>query len=282
LKNQETGESIMSISKRQATQLLEKKIAEFEDVIKYATYENSYNHKYEHVYHGAKSLIEELFGDKEGKKFVMNTNASVIVINGDEDHQKALNNYKEHIKTCIAHLSIYMERIERSWDTKDQNNKRALKTKPNLIKKWIKANLNVILITTICSIFSGVSTGLIVYYLTKPPNDSFKQIEVDFSNWLEEYDSKIMNGYNDIENDFASRGLYDSGIRIKAGVDYFRECRRLRDNKIDSFVIAYHLAGGDTLQLKYRRKLPVNVHNVIKPGQTGARLKNDRYRLDTL
>lgn len=151
--------------------------------------------------------------------------------------------------------------------------------------KWIKTNSSNILIGIFVTFIGAVAAGLILSRLTKEPNESYKQVEVDFNNWLEDYDSNILKGYMEVINDFNSRGLFNSGSKIKYSITYFTECRRIRDNKIDSFLVAYSLAGGDTLTLDYHRKLPVNVLHLIAEQISDSRnSKNNliNYRLDTL
>lgn len=81
----------MNISKEEAFKLIDEKIAQLQNVFENATYENSYDHQYELAYHSSLNLLEELFDEKETKRFIMNTNAGVIVIDGEEDYPKALN-----------------------------------------------------------------------------------------------------------------------------------------------------------------------------------------------
>lgn len=91
----------------------------------------------------------------------------------------------------------------------------------------------------------------------------YRQIEVDFRNWIEDYDQTLMKGFNALLEDAASRNMLQSGESATESISYFQEYRRKRDNKIDSFLVAYALAGGDTLGLKYQRKLPINVNEII-------------------
>jgi len=78
------------------------------------------------------------------------------------------------------------------------------------------------------------------------PNEMYKQVGVNFYNWLEDYDRTLMSDFEKLLADAARRGMLESGPTVKQTIEYFREFRRKRDNKIDSFLVAYSLAGGET------------------------------------
>jgi len=131
------------------------------------------------------------------------------------------------------------------------------------------------------AVLAIITAPLIVDYFEKP-DESYKQIQVDFNNWLEDYDIKLVTDFDLLLTDFATRGVFNSGEAVANSIEYFKEFRRERDNKIESFLVAYSIAGGDTLNLSYTRKLPINVHNIIKSRWPNNFFKLERYKLDTI
>jgi hypothetical protein len=110
----------MTVSKEKALELLDQKIREFETVLETATYESRYNEEYHRIYYGAKSLIEQLFSDKEVKEFSNAVNIGIVVVGGMIDYQKELNDYRVHIRKCISQLQVFKERVINFWDTKPE------------------------------------------------------------------------------------------------------------------------------------------------------------------
>jgi hypothetical protein len=123
---------------------------------------------------------------------------------------------------------------------------------------------------------------VVINYIYIKPDKSYKQVGVDFENWMEQYDSNLISGFELFETDVAARKMYYAGETPTYAIKYFQEFRRKRDNKIDSFLIAYSLAGGDTLNLNFSKKLGVNVNTIIESKWGGIIKDLDKYRLDTL
>lgn len=114
----------------------------------------------------------------------------------------------------------------------------------------------------------------------------YRQVEVSFYNWLDDYDNSLMPEYDKLVADWASRGVLNSGGAIQGTIDYFRGFRRKRDNRIDSFLVAYALAGGHSLNLQFRRKLLIDVGRMVIKRWGGGDAEFMQhlgsYRLDTL
>ncbi len=47
--------------------------------------------------------------------FRSSVNSEVAIIGGEIDYAKELQDYKEHINSCIAQLKVYRERIQNFW-----------------------------------------------------------------------------------------------------------------------------------------------------------------------
>ena len=107
----------MTVLKEKALELVKKKIDEFEKICESATYENRYKEEYNRVYYGTKTLIGQLFSDKEVKEFSDAVNVGFAMVGGGTiDYQKKVNDYKVHIKKCISQLQVLEERIFNFWD----------------------------------------------------------------------------------------------------------------------------------------------------------------------
>ncbi|MBL7083432.1 MAG: hypothetical protein ISS41_07370 [Candidatus Aminicenantes bacterium] len=103
--------------KAKAINLIEEKINQFQKVLAEATYQNRYNEAYEIAYHGSESLLSELFSKKEKKDFRSNVaSGGLFVVGGETDYSEELQEYKEHIKSCISQLKVYKERIQNFWE----------------------------------------------------------------------------------------------------------------------------------------------------------------------
>lgn len=104
----------MTISKTKALQLISEKIEQFEKILAEATYENRYKGAYERVYYGTETLIKELFSEEEAMEFRRNV-TGIVVSAGTIDYERELQDYKNHINSCISQLKVYGERISNFW-----------------------------------------------------------------------------------------------------------------------------------------------------------------------
>lgn len=103
----------MKIPKAKAIELIDKKIKKFEDILKEATYEKSYNENYDLAYSGTEMLLSELFSKEEAKNFRINvTKPFALPIVEEPSHSEQLAQYQGHIEVCISQLKAYRERIE--------------------------------------------------------------------------------------------------------------------------------------------------------------------------
>jgi len=109
----------MKIQKAKAIELIEEKIDKFQKVLAEATYLNRYNEAYEIAYYGTETLLSELFSKEEAMDFRSNmaSGGSFGVVGGETDYSKELQEYKEHIISCISQLKIYKERIQNFWES---------------------------------------------------------------------------------------------------------------------------------------------------------------------
>ena len=102
----------MKIPKSKALELIDEKILQFQKVLAEATYSNRYGEAYELAYYGTETLLTELFSKEEAMNFRSSVNSGVAIIGGEIDYAKELQDYKEHINSCIAQLKVYRERIQ--------------------------------------------------------------------------------------------------------------------------------------------------------------------------
>ena len=107
----------MKIPKNKALKLIDEKISQFQKVLENATYNNRYGEDYELAYYGTEDLLTELFSKEEAMNFRSRVSSMVAFIGGEVDYAKELQDYKEHIKRCIAQLKVYRERIQNFWGT---------------------------------------------------------------------------------------------------------------------------------------------------------------------
>lgn len=108
-------ERAMTVLKTKALKLLSEKIEQFKKVLQNATYENQYKDDYKRVYYGTEALIKQLFSEEEAMEFRRNV-TEMIVSTGRIDHEKELNDYKNHINSCISQLDVYVESISNFWE----------------------------------------------------------------------------------------------------------------------------------------------------------------------
>jgi hypothetical protein len=113
-------------------------------------------------------------------------------------------------------------------------------------------------------------------------NSSWRLTEVSLYNWIEDFDANLMRPFDSLVADFAGRGVLQSGEVMQHFIRYFQEKRRERDNTMDSFLVAYSVQGGDTLALHYKRKLPINVFQVLNGRSPDFAMLFGGLRLDTL
>jgi|YelNatPaOPRAMG01_1025707.scaffolds.fasta_scaffold13857_3 hypothetical protein len=107
----------MKIPKNKALELINEKLAQFQKILAEATYENRYNEAYELAYYGTETLLTELFSKEEAMNFRSSVSSGFTVIGGTIDYTKELQDYKDHISSCIAQLKVYRERIQNFWGT---------------------------------------------------------------------------------------------------------------------------------------------------------------------
>lgn len=113
----------MKIPKAKAIELIDKKIKQFEQVQKDATYENRYKEEYQLAYQGTEMLLTELFSEDETKSFRIEVTGPAIAFIGREiDYEGEVRDYRDHISKCIAQLKAYRERIENFWSDEEEKN----------------------------------------------------------------------------------------------------------------------------------------------------------------
>lgn len=108
--------------KNKALELLDEKISQFQKILAEATYDNRYNESYDLAYYGTKGLLTDLFSEKEAEDFHNNIISQIPLpaIRGvytQIEHFRELQDYKDHINSCIAQLKVYRERIQNFWGT---------------------------------------------------------------------------------------------------------------------------------------------------------------------
>lgn len=104
-------------SQGKAFELIDQKILQFQDILAKATFEKMYDESYELAYHGTETLLTELFSKEEAMEFRRNVTLPMVVVGGEEDHAKELQDYKDHVGSCIAQLKVYRERVQNFWGT---------------------------------------------------------------------------------------------------------------------------------------------------------------------
>ncbi|MCK4348387.1 MAG: hypothetical protein KAW47_07205 [Thermoplasmatales archaeon] len=114
----------MKIPKNKALELIDEKISQFQKVLAEATYNNRYNEAYKLAYQGTETLLTELFSKEEATDFrssVAIPRVAVMgaVMGGEIDYAKRLQDYKNHVNSCIAKLNEYRERIQIFWATNE-------------------------------------------------------------------------------------------------------------------------------------------------------------------
>lgn len=110
----------MSISKTKALEALDRKISEFQVLIKAATYENRYNPAYNKVYYGAEDLIATLFSQEDRLAFRRNVSGiAFAVVGGYVDMAREVRDYQDHLQKCIGQLEVYKEKVELTWESSD-------------------------------------------------------------------------------------------------------------------------------------------------------------------
>lgn len=110
----------MKIPKNKALELIDEKISQFQKVLAEATYNNRYNEAYKLAYHGTETLLTELFSKEEAMDFRSSVASSIVtVLGGEIDYAKRLQDYRDHVNSCIAKLKVYRERIQIFWATNE-------------------------------------------------------------------------------------------------------------------------------------------------------------------
>lgn len=105
------------IPKSKVLELIDQKVLQFEKISADATYENRYNEAYKLAYYGTESLLTELFSKEEVMNFRRNVTHAIALVGKKVDHGEELEEYKDHINSCIAHLRVYRDRIQSFWGT---------------------------------------------------------------------------------------------------------------------------------------------------------------------
>ena len=114
----------MKITKRKAVELIDQKIAQFNDVLSKASYENRYNEDYELAFKGAEALITQLFSSEEAKDFKVVTS---YYFAGGLAPVRELIGYREHLRLCISYLELYKKQIADFWKDDVPEQKETLK-----------------------------------------------------------------------------------------------------------------------------------------------------------
>lgn len=110
----------MKIPKNKALELIDEKISQFQKVLAETTYNNRYNEAYKLAYHGTETLLTELFSKEEAMDFRSSVaSPRVTVVGGEIDYARRLQDYKDHVNSCIAQLKVYRERIQIFWATNE-------------------------------------------------------------------------------------------------------------------------------------------------------------------
>lgn len=102
------------IPKSKALRLVDQKISQLEKILTEATHENQYNESYKSAYYGAESLLTELFSKEEAMDFRRNV-TPIAVVGGTPEQD--LEDYKDHVNSCIAQLKVYRDKIQDFWGT---------------------------------------------------------------------------------------------------------------------------------------------------------------------
>lgn len=106
----------MKVPKAKAIELIDKKIKQFENILKEATYKNRFNEDYNLAYNGTEMLVTELFSEKDTKDF--RTSVSTLYagpIVEEPSYAEELTQYRGHIELCISQLKVYREKVENFW-----------------------------------------------------------------------------------------------------------------------------------------------------------------------
>jgi hypothetical protein len=106
----------MKIPKKKALELIDDKISLFRKILENSTYDNRYKEDYDFAYCSTENLLGELFSKEEVISFRTNTSQIFSFIEENRVHAKELQNYKDHINSCIAQLKVYREKIENFWE----------------------------------------------------------------------------------------------------------------------------------------------------------------------
>lgn len=120
----------MRISKKKAFELIDQKISQFSEIMKTATYENRYNEDYEVAYYGTETLLTELFSKEEALEFRNSVTSLVAFVGGQINYTQELNDYKDHLKSCISQLKVFRSRIQDFWPYEKMEESTVLNTVP--------------------------------------------------------------------------------------------------------------------------------------------------------
>ncbi len=311
----------MNMNKEEKIKLLQEKITLLEDLSPQTDNMDSIESDCNSIIISVETIIESFFGVKEKNNFRMNTNAGFNIIANDVEAKKyKLKHHKNFIKDTISVLKAYIEKIEIEYsenETQSSSKKKKL-TEERTLGSKIPWRIFISLLTTVLggtfiirsscnsyqqgneteqtatqsntensNIYQPQGDVNIFNYKNRDSvsNRGYRIVEVNFMSRIEEYDYKKKTELKKLYYDIQQRGMSTSGLSIKEIVRFFREWRRPRDNIIDSFLVAYDELGGDTLNLKYDRHLPIKVDQELKNrirlfGIEAGSLS--RYRLDTL
>jgi hypothetical protein len=87
----------------------------------------------------------------------------------------------------------------------------------------------------------------------------------DFIRLLNNYDTHFKEkSFDSAVGSFVGKGLFDSGIYIKGMIEFAKDCRRIRDNIIDSSIVRLKQLDVNTDTLRFQRKLPIRMGQALK------------------
>lgn len=135
----------MRISKSKAIKLIDEKIAQFEQILGNATYENRFGKDYNSAYYGTVSLLTDLFSKDEAQKFEENvsTNVEIITLGGVINRENELLDYKKHINRCVAQLNVYREKVQNFWETGKSIANKKQKTVPFIAMSYNESDKDI-------------------------------------------------------------------------------------------------------------------------------------------
>lgn len=86
----------------------------------------------------------------------------------------------------------------------------------------------------------------------------------DLRSWYEENNQKFKKEFEKLANSQSRRGIFESPIAIGEVVEFAKDWRLKRDNKIDSFFVRLQALDVDTDTLRIIKKLPIRLDEDLK------------------